>query len=346
MATAEMILTRRGLIGAAGTLLAAPAMSTQTALGPIIDVHHHVMVPSYMKRRGADLSKSSMSPAGPLAWQPQWTLDELDRNGDARAVLSHISPLWFGDPVEARMLAREANDYTADLARQHPTRFAFLACLPWFDVEGSLAEIDYAFTNLKADGVALVTSYEGSYPGEGRFLPIWQELNRRKAVVYFHPATAACCGATVKGLPPPAIEFPFDTTRAIASLLVNMVFTRMPDIRWLFSHGGGALPMLADRLSSIAGAAAGEGGLNEMRGGPMGELKRLHFDTASVANPAAWAALSTLVPTTNILFGTDYPYYPLSEARRALRSMGLSDPALSQVEHLNAERLFPRLARG
>jgi predicted TIM-barrel fold metal-dependent hydrolase len=226
--------------------------------------------------------------------------------------------------------------------RDHPRRFGFFAALPWPNVDASLKEIEYAFDVLKVDGVGLITSYAGRYPGEAEFKPIWQELNRRKAVVYFHPSTPGCCGATVKGLVPAALEFPYDGTRAIASLLTGLVFTENPDIRFIFSHGGGALPTLADRLSILASVRPDLA--KRYRGGALAELKRLYVDTASVTNPSAWNGMTTLLPQEQILFGTDYPFGSVGQTAAQLNVVERRPGVVDRISHGNAKTLFPRFA--
>lgn len=343
--------SRRALLGSAVAAAAAAAAATSPALaagpapGRIIDVHHHLMPPSYLssQREAVEATVPPFARAT-FDWTPQWSLDQLDQNGGQAAILSLSAPgVWFGDGSGAPKLARDVNDYGAQVVRDHPTRFGYFASLPWPNVDASLKEIEYAFDILKVDGVVLMTSAGGRYPGEAEFSPLWQELNRRKAAVYFHPHTPGCCGATVRGLTPSAIEFPFDTTRAIASLLMGLMLSRHPDIRFIFAHGGGALPTLANRLAGAVSATNKEAAA-EFRGGALAELGRLHFDTASITNPGAWAGLTELAPISQILFGTDYPYFPLQMVAGQLDQLGLSKDDLDAVKWKNARRLFPRFA--
>jgi predicted TIM-barrel fold metal-dependent hydrolase len=55
------------------------------------------------------------------------------------------------------------------------------------------------------------------------------------------------------------------------------------------------------------------------------------------------AALMKLVPTTQITFGSDYPYFPVSQIE-TLRKMGLSSGDLQAIESGTASRLVPRLS--
>ena len=87
--------------------------------------------------------------------------------------------------------------------------------------KGGLSEIAYAFDVLKADGIGLMTNDSNKWPGDAAFTPIFEELNRRGGVVYFHPTTASCCQNVVAGVPDVVLEYPHDTTRAVASLLYS-----------------------------------------------------------------------------------------------------------------------------
>jgi hypothetical protein len=54
------------------------------------------------------------------------------------------------------------------------------------DVEATLSEIAFAFGQLNADGVVMVTNYGGNYLGNARFEPEFAELNK-KVCDDFHP---------------------------------------------------------------------------------------------------------------------------------------------------------------
>ena len=186
---------------------------------------------------------------------PKWTLQsslaDMEKAGVTTAVLSLAPPgVWFGDVEEGRSLARACNEYGAQLRKDNPGRFGLFAAIPLPDTEGSLREIDYALDVLKADGIGLYTSYGEKYLGDAAFVPVFEELNRRRAVVYTHPVNPACCTHLADGVGPSSIEFATDTTRTIASLIFGKAGTafRCPDIRFIWSHSGGTLPFLIGRF--------------------------------------------------------------------------------------------------
>ena len=307
-----------------------------------IDVHHHLTPPAWVDGARDAIAATTRRASALFEWTPEQSIAEMDRNGIATAIMSLTNPgIWFGDAAAARALARACNEYGARLARDHPGRFGVFAALPLPDREGSLAEIAYAFDVLKADGIGLMTNYDDKWPGDPAFAEVFDELNRRKAVVYFHPTVSACCSAAIPDVSPSVIEFPIDTTRAITSLMFSGTFARCPDIRWIFSHAGGAIPMLAHRMAHIMesdkrlAARAPQGVLHE--------LKRLHYDTAQAANACSMAALTALASVSQIVFGSDYPLLGADKTIGGLAGLGLSERDLAAIARGNAVRLFPRL---
>src|SRR6266481_5485188 len=199
---------RRQFIAALAALGTLPVWAQTLARGQRIDVHHHILPPEYMAAISARRGGSSPD------WSPARSLEEIDQAGIATAMLSLIQPgVWFGDIGEGRKLARMANDYGAKLVRDHPGRFGLFATIPLPDAEGSLREIEYALDTLKAGGIALMTSYGDRYLGDAAFAPVWQELDRRKAVIYTHPTQAPCCSRLKTEVSASTIEYATDTSR-------------------------------------------------------------------------------------------------------------------------------------
>ena len=190
------------------------------------------------------------------------------------------------------------------------------------DVDASLKEIDYALNTLKADGFGLQTNYGDKWPGDAAYRPIFEELNRRKALVYFHPLVASCCGRLAVGTFPAVIEVPHDTTRSVANLLLSRSLARYRDIRWLFSHAGGTVPMLTGRMDAFFRNRKDIGEIAPQ--GVEAEFRRLHYDTANATHPASMAALLKVVPDSQVVFGSDYPYFEPAPQAQALESLGLS----------------------
>jgi len=345
--------SRRGFLRAlvvagAGTTLAGCAMptaSTPAGASRVIDTHHHYYPPEYQKAWLDYEDKRSIPHfTSQVNWSVQGALADMDAAGVRTAVLSIASTpgVWFDWTVpEVARVVRQCNDHAAGMVRDFPGRFGQFATLPMIDVDSTLKEIAYVFDVLKVDGVGLQTNYGDKWPGDAAYRPIFEELNRRKAVVYFHPLVATCCARLSVGTFPAVIEAPHDTTRAVVSLLLSGTFARNRDTRFLFSHGGGTIPMLAGRINFFHGQAKN---LDQFApDGIEAELRRLYYDTANATHPASMAALLKLVPSSQVVYGSDYPYVTMNAQVAALRALGLGDADLAAIERANALRLLPRV---
>jgi predicted TIM-barrel fold metal-dependent hydrolase len=215
--------------------------------------------------------------------------------------------------------------------------------VPLTDVDGSLQEIAYALDTLKADGIGLMTSYGDKWLGDPSFLPIMEELDRRKAVVYTHPTAANCCVNLVRTQQPVMIEFGTDTTRTIADIIFSGNAQKFRDIRWIFSHAGGTMPFLIERF--VRNPLLDPNAKATVPDGTLAELKRFYYDTAQTSNKGSMLALSAIIPVSQIVFGTDFPYRTSIDHVKGLRDGGVfTDAQLIDIERGNALRLLPRLA--
>lgn len=343
--------SRRGfmqLIGSMGAVAALPACSIlESSTGTpskLVDTHHHFYPPAYQKA-WLDWEDERKIPhfTQQVGWSVEKALADMDKGGVRTSILSLASTpgVWFDKgPAYAITMARDCNDYGAKMVRDYPGRFGLFATLPMIDVEATLKEIAYVFDVLKVDGVGLQTNYGDKWPGDPAYKVIFEELNRRKAVVYFHPLVASCCGRLSVGTFPAVIEVPHDTTRAIVSLLLSGTFARNRDIKWLFSHAGGTVPMLAGRMDYFfkfrpdAKTIAPDG--------YEAEFRRLYYDTANATHPSSMASLLKLVPESQVVFGSDYPYVPIDTQAAAIRKLGLSESTAQAIESGNAVKLLPR----
>ena len=308
-----------------------------------IDTHHHPYPPVYIEKTGDVLKHTTHAFYERLKnWKPSQAIEAMDKDGIAVSVLSVSTPsVWLGDATASRVFAREVNEAAARIQSDYKGRFGHFAALPLPDVDGCLREIDHAFGKLRADGIALCTNYVDKYPGDEAFAPVFEELNRRRAVVYFHPTAASFAFNVIPNIPPPSIEFPFDTTRAITSLMFSGTFHRCPDIKWIFSHGGGALGMVANRLVGLAKNRPELG--VRVPNGVMHELSKLYLDVVGVTTTGALRAVLDIVPLSHLLFGTDFPFWPPDTTIKGLAALKLSAADLRAIERDNALRLLPGL---
>jgi predicted TIM-barrel fold metal-dependent hydrolase len=323
-------------LGRAGQALAQAASEKPYR----VDVHHHLSPPSYIQA----IVENHLGSPPQIKWTPEKSLADMDAAGIQVAMLSVTQPgVNFTSGETARKLCRESNEYAAKLISDHPGRFGSFAMIPLTDTEGSLKEISYALDTLKFDGIGLLTSYHDKWLGDPSFLPVMEELNRRKCVVYTHPTTADCCVNLLKTEPPTLVEWGTDTTRTIGDIVFSGNAVRFRDIKWIFSHAGGTMPFLIERF--IGQPKIDAKFKPAVPDGALAELTRFYYDTAQTANKAAMSALTAVIPTSQILFGTDFPYRTGLDHVKGLRSCGVfTDAQIMEIERGNAVKLLPRLS--
>ncbi len=333
-------------LGAACTLggsaaRAAPGRNRAGAVG-LIDVHHHILPPG-----APDPVRAAMS-----GWSAARAVAEMDRAGVATGI-AFPGPIFFGGEPERRQLARMWNEYGAKLGEEYPRRFGLFASLPFPFVDGSIAEIDYALGHLRADGFGIATNYGEMWLGDERLWPIYRELDRRAAVVFVHPYDAPCCtpakmSYSTAMMDGSWIEWPMNTARTILSLIASGTLRRFPRIRFIFSHDGGLMPLLVDRLAGLsARPGVNQEGLRSLfPKGVAAEFGKLHFECAQGWSPVNMSALRALVPDSQILFGSDYPYFPIEYGAERFARLGLPPRTASGIGRVNAVGLLPRWAAG
>ncbi len=302
-----------------------------------IDTHHHVVPPEY----AAWLRSRGLAAGGlPI---PEWSLESalplMDKVGVRTAVLSVSTPgVHLGDDAEARTWARRVNEYAAEVVRSHPDRFGFFAtlCLP--DVDGSLAELAYAFDTLHADGVVLLANSRGVYLGDARFDALFDELQQRRAVVFVHPSQLP--GAEpLPGIPPFVADFLLDTTRAAIRLAGSGTLDRCPDVKVILSHAGGFLPYAAHRVAVAASLKR-----NPAEG--LAQLRKFWFDTALSGSPTALPSLLAFAAPGHVTFGSDWPYAPdftVAYFNGIYERHAIDEAQRASIDRGAAETLFPRL---
>jgi 6-methylsalicylate decarboxylase len=308
-----------------------------------IDIHHHIL-PDFFWSETNDRAHP-VGGIAPPAWDEASALSFMDDAGIDVAVTSISTPgVHVGDDARARRLARRCNELAANMAQRRPDRFGGFAALPLPDVDGALEELAFAFDVLKLDGVILFSNSNGVYLGDERFEPVFQELERRSAVVFVHPTASVDPMAHQLGLPDTLIDFTADTTRALAQMLYSNRFARTPNVKYIFSHAGGTIPYLAGRFAIVDEMNVIPGG--DVRGAASETLRRLHWDTALSFTPPVLNMLRDVVGLNQVLFGTDHPYLRRDIAVRSARQMSqtvvLSEQEREAVLHVSAQRLFPR----
>lgn len=326
----------------------------------LIDVHHHI-IPDIYRQALLDFGVGFSGGKSIDCWTPEMSLQHMDALGVQTGICSISEPALYPivakDPAFARKLARQINEYMADLKQQYPGRFGAFAVLPMPDVPGSIQEVEYALKKLGLDGVGLLSNYGGEYLGNSEFDPVMDVLQELGAVAYVHPSVPPA----PEQMPRPEfvpydylMEFCFNTTRAAVNLILSGTTRRYPDVRFIFSHMGGAAPYLGWRVDSCFSTLAARStppalissnvwaawkGLESVS--VLEELGRFYYDTALATHPTALFAVEQLAPD-HILFGSDSFYASQAKGESFVRNLTalLQEDQRQRVFFRNASSLF------
>jgi 6-methylsalicylate decarboxylase len=319
-------------------------MNSNSDTSLTIDTHHHIL-PEFFWRETND-AHAPVGGLAPMEWSKEEMISFMDDAGIDVAVMSVSTPgVHLGDSGKARSLARRCNEFAAELVQARPDRFASFACLPLPDIDASLEELSYAVDVLTLDGLVLFTNSRGVYLGDATLEPVFEELERRKSVVFVHPNPSPDSAAHSLGLPDNLIDFPTDTNRAVAQLHYTNRFARTPSVKYIFSHAGGSIPYLAARFAIIDEMGFIPGG--EQRGTAADMFRRMYWDTALSVSDPVLRMLREVAGIDQVLFGTDFPYLrrdlAVNVKQRILDSSELNHLEKHAVLGGHASHLFPRL---
>jgi predicted TIM-barrel fold metal-dependent hydrolase len=324
-----------------------------------IDVHHHIIPPFYRialeKQFGVNAKGFTQLPQWPTGGVkiPEWTWDDSEKTmakHSIRSALTSISApgVYFGDVKFAKNMARQCNEYAAEMSRTNPTKYGAFATLPLPDIHAALEELRYVFDVLKMDGIVLLSNYDQMHLGNSHFNPLYEALNERKAKVFIHPTTPTFCCSDMHHLPLTLFEFVCDTSRSVIHLLTAGVFDQFPNIHFIIPHAGGVIPYLAGRFKLYEKFLAPSAFQNTPKGVDH-YLKRLFYDTAMATSPSTLRCLTDYVSCEQIVMGTDSPFVSDEGIRAVFDSFNgcdfISSDQKEMIRYKNLERLFPKFAK-
>jgi predicted TIM-barrel fold metal-dependent hydrolase len=324
----------------------------EQTLAARIDLHQHFFPPGADHVRQVEDTGWRFPPEN-FPWSPEKNLRFMDRLGIETCMLSLTgSPGGDGAGVANRKFARFLNTTAHRAVIDHPGRFGFFANLPIpSDTDAALEELAHALDVLGADGVNLTSSYgtgdQARYVGHDVFDPIWEELDRRGAVVFIHgDQTPGSNRPPNRLVAIPVGEVPNETYKAAADLVTRGKKRRYANVRIVLAHSGGSTPFLASRAAGLAHCQGGELGLEEM----IEDFRGFYYETALSGFETNLVALESFVAPDHILFGSDFPAVDLATAAWYTHNVDAyfadRPQQLEAVMRNNALALFPRLRSG
>ncbi|MEQ1714911.1 MAG: amidohydrolase family protein [Hyphomicrobium sp.] len=326
------------------------ATTSQASAPRYIDVHHHCVLPEY---QAALVRSGAADPSRPLRKNasPQEAIDSMGTLGIDAAIVNPLSVagVHHGNDADARYLCRTVSDALAKFAGAAPKKLGFFAPLPYPDVDGALEHMAYALDTLGADGLILLSSQNGIYVGDTRMEPLLAEMNRRKAVVFVHPARPALVDTLSTKIWGSIIEYTFETTRVAAFLIYNEFMRKYPDIKWILAHAGGCLPFISFRLILMEEQDINQPAFStRVPEGARHYVDRFYFDTAISGSAPALAALMEVARPGHVMYGSDWPYidrHTIDLQHECLATWkGFAPGTRTAVYRDSARALFPRFA--
>jgi predicted TIM-barrel fold metal-dependent hydrolase len=320
----------------------------------IIDVHAHCGSVAYQEMlvaRGA-VRRIGVEPYPPRPGEPPPPRDDspadiearlriMDEAGVQMQVLSNPAGPYLPSADAAVEGAHLLNDSYAKLIREYPDRFAAYGVLPMPHVKESVREIGRCMDDLGFAGIVLACSIQRERsPVEDEFEPVYEELNRRGAVLYFHPSGNGICSDLVNDYKMTyAAGAPFEDTLIGVHLIAKRIPERYPNIKFVLSHYGGALPMLLNRLDHEAPP-----NLEPLAEPPSATAKRFYYDTVGHNSQIALQASYSAFGADHLMAGSDFAillcFEPYGANFDCITQSGLPQGDIDKILSGNAEKLL------
>jgi predicted TIM-barrel fold metal-dependent hydrolase len=313
-----------------------------------IDVHHHFVPPTWLTAA----PKPGLVPDTVAKWKPADSIEQIDRCGTQTAMLSPGQFIWrYADQRMKLQVsgARAANEFGARMVADYPGRFGLFAALPLPDVDATLKEIAYAMDTLKAAGISVSSNFGDKYLGDPMFVPVLEELNRRKAIVHSNPFMPPCCLDMLPGLSPSPIEYVTDQTRMTISLVINKVPAKYPGIRFILAQTGGTALAMLGRFDAASASTAQNLEKPASADSVLAALRSFYYDVSGSGDYLAMYTAKKVVGAERLLFGTDFQAQGADQGVRIVEGLVgsgvFTDAELKMIDRENALKLFPQLAR-
>lgn len=312
-----------------------------------VDFHSH-----YLSKTYYDYLEKYEGPEPDSFPTPKWDINshlaQMEALGIAFSFLSVSSPNPSKAPKEEEIeIVHRINLEGRQIVSEHPDKLGLFVSLPLPHTKEAIEEAKFAINELKADGFGLSTHYAGKYLGSPEYDDLMAYLNEIGAVVAVHPVEPSSVPQGMnENVPIPAMEFFMDTTRTFTYMVMNNIFERYPNIKWIFPHAGAFLSILSDRFNGFAVLIKQEE--PDLPIDFKGNMNHVYFDVAGFPLQKQLSALLKDVKPKNLLYGSDTPYTPniactaLSGGLEAYSELNVKEKQMMFYE--NAVTLIPRLS--
>jgi predicted TIM-barrel fold metal-dependent hydrolase len=336
------LLAQEGSTDQHGTTAANGRVSNGKPL--VIDVHAHLWTDDYLDLVESFGKKDTNIQRGREAGTKQAEIEKRFATMDSADVdlqVLSVTPQspHFENKEHAVAAARKANDMYAEAVQRWPKRFAALAALPLPHVDESLREIDRAIGQLGMRGVGITTDILGRSIADPAFAPIYEELNRRRSVLFIHPAGDGAYSPLITDYQIIwMIGAPVEDTVAVLHLITRGIPSRFPQMKIITAHVGGALPILLERLDSVSTWED-----PQIAEKPSLAARRMWYDTVDYGDVPALRSAVDRLGATQVVLGSDFPYENGDLYRLAvnyIRNAGLTHEDVARILTRNASGLL------
>jgi predicted TIM-barrel fold metal-dependent hydrolase len=237
-----------------------------------------------------------------------------------------------GGPAVARMI----HDFLADVVRQHPTRFFALATLPMQDRAAAEAELNRC-VGLGMKGILLYSNLAGKFPDEPEFRWLFRAAEERGLPILLHPPYPVCYEQTKGYNLTGGLGLMFDTTIALARIILSGLLDEHPNLKLICPHVGGTLPYLIGRIDHQVTVLKRVKLAIKQR--PSDYLRNIYLDAVN-ALPEVIRFGIEMVGAERMLFSSDHPWVSPQLIIDNIRSLKLPAEQEDQIFRGNARRLF------
>jgi len=267
-------------------------------------------------------------------------LEDMEKAGFDMQILTLTIPSVDIFPVDlGETLARVVNDEVARISRDNPDHFLGFATLPFLDPERTVRELERCVDELNLKGACIGTNINGMPLDDKRLYPFYERISEYDLPIHIHPRTPADKETYKDFRLGPMIGFEMELCVAVVRLVMGGVMERFPNLKFIVSHLGGAVPYLAERIQNCYEAYPE---CQENLSSPAKEvLKKFTYDTVSFFEPALMCAYH-FVGAEGMVLGSDYPHVigDIREAVTSIQGLNIPDSDKEKIFSGNMLRLM------
>jgi len=267
-----------------------------------------------------------------------------------------LYPIYQVHPEKIIPLARAINENMAELHEKYPAQFGGKAILPLPFIDESLAELEYALDVLKLDGVGLLSNYGPMHLGDPETDALFNEMNKRKAVLFIHPTMPSPMSWRAKYLHIDSLfEFPTSTARTAANLIFSGFIEKYPNVEIILAHAGGTLPILKYRLDMLSKKYTPlndlfkeefiRTGWQSLTKAPSEYMAKFWYDNCTSTDRSVFETIKDITGEYRFVFGSDMMFladFARKDMVSFIENYGFTEDEKNNMEYLNAAKLFPR----